>query len=72
MAPLAVLVPSLAALVASAPPGLPRAGSPPIGPVISGTGAFRYQYLPDRLVLPPTVDLLHGHGLAKDGVSLPA
>lgn len=35
-------------------------------PVISGGGAFRYRYLPDRLVLPPGVEMRNGHGLCHD------
>jgi len=38
----------------------------PGAPVISGSGAFRYQYDPTKLLLPPTVQLLNGHGLARD------
>lgn len=36
------------------------------GPVIGGSGAFRYQYLPDKLVLPPEVRMRNGHGLCHD------
>ncbi len=34
--------------------------------VIGGTGAFRYEYLPEKLVLPPEVRMKHGHGLCRD------
>jgi hypothetical protein len=37
-----------------------------IGPVISGSGAFRYQYIPEKLKLPDTVKMRHGHGLCHD------
>eukprot|EP00937_MAST-01D_sp_MAST-1D-sp2_P001365 g1365.t1 len=44
-----------------------RTPSPtPAPPVISGRGKFRYQYDPSRLQLPPSVQLLNGHGLARD------
>lgn len=36
------------------------------GPVISGTGAFRYQYVPEKLILPDAVKMRHGHGLCLD------
>jgi hypothetical protein len=36
------------------------------GPVISGSGAFRYQYIPEKLRLPETVKMRHGHGLCHD------
>jgi len=36
------------------------------GPVISGSGAFRYQYIPERLALPDSVKMRHGHGLCRD------
>lgn len=35
-------------------------------PVISGSGNFRYQYDPSKLKLPPSVQLLNGHGLTRD------
>lgn len=34
--------------------------------VIGGTGQLRWRYLPDRLQLPPGVQMQHGHGLAQD------
>jgi len=34
--------------------------------VVSGTGAFRYEFLPDKLRLPPEVKMRHGHGLCRD------
>ena len=47
---------------------LRAADAPPAAasPVISGSGAFRYQYLPDKLVLPPEVKMRNGHGLCHD------
>ncbi len=36
------------------------------GPVVSGSGMFRYEYLPEKLVLPPSVRMRHGHGLCRD------
>lgn len=51
---------SVVAIAASAPAAVPPQS------VISGTGRFRYQYMPALLALPPSVDLLHGHGLTKD------
>jgi len=35
-------------------------------PIVSGSGAFRYEYVPTRLVLPPEVKMRHGHGLCCD------
>ena len=35
-------------------------------PLVSGSGEFRYQYVPDRLVLPPAVKMRNGHGLCLD------
>ena len=35
-------------------------------PLISGSGEFRYQYVPDKLVLPPEVKMRNGHGLCLD------
>jgi hypothetical protein len=49
----------VAAAEAPAPP-------PPSGPVVSGSGAFRYEYVPDRLQLPPEVKMRNGHGLCRD------
>jgi len=45
---------------AAAPAGDPNA------PVITGTGAFRYQYVPEKLVLPAEVKMRNGHGLCHD------
>jgi hypothetical protein len=36
------------------------------GRVVSGSGAFRYEYMPAKLVLPPSVHMRHGHGLCRD------
>tara|TARA_B110000208_G_scaffold171564_1_gene213934 strand:+ start:112 stop:1515 length:1404 start_codon:yes stop_codon:yes gene_type:complete len=47
----------------------PVAPTPPptaMPPVESGTAPFRYRYEPSKLLLPPTVQLLHGHGVTKD------
>ncbi len=44
----------------------PPASQPAAGGVIGGSGAFRYQYLPDKLVLPAAVKMRHGHGLCHD------
>jgi hypothetical protein len=38
----------------------------PLPPVISGSGKFKYQYDPSKLVLPASVKLVNGHGLARD------
>jgi len=38
----------------------------PMGRIISGTGAFRYEYVPEKLVLPAEVKMRHGHGLCHD------
>jgi len=45
-------------------PADPPAG-PPAG-IASGRGEFRYEYAPDKLVLPPEVQMRHGHGLCHD------
>jgi hypothetical protein len=40
---------------------------PPLkDPVLSGRGDFRYQYVPEKLVLPPEVKMKNGHGLCHD------
>ena len=46
----------------------PTADAPPAmtGPIISGSGAFRYQYVPEKLILPSEVKMRHGHGLCRD------
>eukprot|EP00051_Salpingoeca_urceolata_P028490 m.487151 g.487151 ORF g.487151 m.487151 type:complete len:364 (+) comp24823_c0_seq1:118-1209(+) len=66
-----VLSMALAALAVAAVlfPALASARSlraPLSGPVISGSGKFRYQYDPTKLVLPESVQLLNGHGLTRD------
>ncbi|HWX21707.1 MAG TPA: hypothetical protein VN578_17520 [Candidatus Binatia bacterium] len=38
----------------------------PASPIISGSGDFRFQYVPDRLPLPPEVKMKNGHGLCLD------
>ena len=41
--------------------------APPLtGSVVSGSGDFRYEYLPEKLVLPPEVKMRNGHGLCHD------
>jgi hypothetical protein len=40
--------------------------APPKTPVISGSGEFRYQYAPEKLVLPDEVKMRNGHGLCRD------
>lgn len=50
-------------------PAESAAASPPADlstPIISGSGEFRYQYVPDKLVLPPEVHMRNGHGLCLD------
>jgi hypothetical protein len=44
----------------------PAASGPLPGPVIGGSGDFRFQYVPEKLVLPPEVKMRHGHGLCHD------
>jgi hypothetical protein len=34
--------------------------------IISGTGDFQYEYVPDKLVLPAEVQMKNGHGLCRD------
>jgi len=36
------------------------------GPIISGSGDFRYQYVPEKLALPAEVKMRNGHGLCLD------
>ncbi len=50
---------ALAANFAGADPG-------PAPPCISGTGDFRYEYVPEKLVLPESVRMRNGHGLCRD------
>jgi hypothetical protein len=40
------------------------AGAP--AKVVGGTGAFRYEFVPDKVALPPEVAMRHGHGLCRD------
>lgn len=35
-------------------------------PIVSGSGAFRYQFVPSKLQLPESVRMRHGHGLVRD------
>jgi hypothetical protein len=53
----------LAAADKPAPPMAQPAGN---GPLVSGSGDFRFEYVPTRLVLPPEVKMRHGHGLCLD------
>ena len=46
----------------AAPGGSPAGGQP----VASGSGKFRYEYVPEKLVLPPEVRMKNGHGLCRD------
>lgn len=40
---------------------------PPDGkPLVSGSGEFRYQYVPEKLALPSEVKMRNGHGLCLD------
>jgi hypothetical protein len=52
--------------VAEAAAETPAAAGPPEHPVISGTGDFRFEYMPDKLRLPPEVKMKNGHGLCHD------
>jgi hypothetical protein len=49
---------------------LVQAGSAAAAPrgsgIISGQGEWQYEYMPNLLQLPSSVDLLNGHGLCKD------
>jgi hypothetical protein len=40
--------------------------APPSGTITSGSGEFRYQYVPEKLVLPGEVKMRNGHGLCRD------
>ncbi len=51
------------ALAAATPNAEP---APPSGPLVSGSGEFRYRYVPEKLVLPPEVRMKNGHGLCRD------
>ena len=55
-------------LAAAAPPTAPApASSVPLPKgLISGSGSFRYEFLPDKLPLPAVVRMKHGHGLCHD------
>jgi len=35
-------------------------------PIVSGTGDFRYEYVPAKLAVPPEVKMKNGHGLCRD------
>jgi hypothetical protein len=54
--------------VEEAPAETPAAAAPRelASPVVSGSGDFRYQYDPSKLVLPPEVVMKNGHGLCLD------
>jgi hypothetical protein len=62
----AVALSSLTTLASASLASATPAGPSPSAPVISGSGKFRYQFDPTKLKLPPSVELLHGHGLTKD------
>ncbi len=49
---------------AGAPATAPLKDKP--GAVVSGSGEFRYQFDPDKLVLPDEVKMKNGHGLCRD------
>jgi hypothetical protein len=53
-------------LAAADKPAAPAAPPASDGPILSGSGEFRYQYVPDKLTLPPEVKMRHGHGLCHD------
>jgi hypothetical protein len=36
------------------------------GPIVSGTSPFKYEYVAEKLVLPPEVQMKNGHGLCRD------
>ena len=38
----------------------------PEQPLVSGSGEFRYQYVPEKFMLPPAVKMRNGHGLCLD------
>src|SRR5512142_720237 len=38
----------------------------PSGPITSGSGEFRYEYVPEKLALPAEVKMKNGHGLCLD------
>ena len=38
----------------------------PTAPIIGGQGAYRYQYMPDKLVLPQGAEIRDAHGLELD------
>ena len=44
----------------------PAGGPGPLVPVTSGSGEFRFEFTPDKLVLPPQVQMRNGHGLCLD------
>lgn len=43
------------------------AQAPPLDhPILSGSGEFRFEFVPDKLMLPPDVKMKNGHGLCRD------
>jgi hypothetical protein len=44
----------------------PAGGVGPLEKVVSGSGDFRFEFTPDKLVLPPEVKMRNGHGLCLD------
>ena len=53
-------------LAAAGPAAPPDYQPAPTGPIVSGAGDFRYQYIPEKLPLPAEVKMRHGHGLCHD------
>ena len=41
----------------------------PAAPIIGGQGAFKYQYMPEKLVLPPGAEIRDAHGLELDSAN---
>jgi TAT (twin-arginine translocation) pathway signal sequence len=46
--------------------GNDTASGSPSGPIVSGSGDFRYEYVAEKLVLPDSVKMKNGHGLCMD------
>jgi hypothetical protein len=57
---------SAAAFEAGSGAGQEAASAAPSGPMVSGSGDFRYEYVPEKLVLPASVKMKNGHGLCRD------
>ena len=54
-----------------APPGPPGPPRPPQPPIIGGTGAWRYQYMPELLALPVGAEVQDAHSMELDAASDP-